>query len=104
MRQNTKNKVVLGKLACYPIPNSSNSGTAEFKLGGLDFTLSMYKHTHRATFTDTFNYYTNTSQKDILESPVGFQALSWFSFKSDVLFKLANTSAACPTKSGIHLA
>lgn len=54
--------------------------------------------------TDMFNYYTNISQKDILESPVGFQALSWFTFKTDVLFKSANTSAARPTKFGIHLA
>lgn len=84
------------------IRNSSNSGTAEFKLGGQDFTLSMHKHTRRAMFTGMFNYYTNISQKDILESPVGFQALSWFSFKYDVSFKFANTSAACPTKSGIH--
>lgn len=55
-------------------------------------------------FTGMFNYYSNISQKDILESPVGFQALSWFSFKYEVSFKFANTSAACPTKSGIHVA
>ena len=90
MRQNAKNKVVLGRLARYPILYSSNSGTAEFKLGGQDFTLSTHKHIQRATFTDMFNYYTNISQKGILESPVGFQALSWFSFKSDILFKFSN--------------
>jgi len=76
MSQNAKNKVVLDRLACYPIPNSSNSGTGEFKLGEQDFTVSMHKYTQRPTFTDVFNYYNNISQKVILESPVGFQALS----------------------------
>lgn len=68
MRQNAKNKVALCGLAHYPIPNSSNSGTAEFKLGGQDFTLSFLCVFVHTMFTDLFNYYTNISQKDILDS------------------------------------
>lgn len=67
------------------------------------FHFIMHKHTANTMFTDKFNYYTNICQKDLLESPIGLQALILFSLVWWSL-KFANTSAACPTESGIHLA